>query len=108
VQSKKAHARLTLHKALQFLGDFLPVNGDKATAQTLFIVALKGFTHMDVHRNRAQCMVRLGDLAREEDNMVEAMSFWEDARPLFEKSAPGMLPRSRPNSPLPRRITRSH
>ncbi|KAJ7493529.1 hypothetical protein FB451DRAFT_1164426 [Mycena latifolia] len=86
-----AHAQTTqekldLHKALQFLGDVFLHNGDEETAHSLFIVALDGFTYMDVHRSRANCMLRLGDMAQQRGELVEAVELWRSARPLFELS----------------------
>ncbi|KAJ6509626.1 hypothetical protein DFH09DRAFT_1198999 [Mycena vulgaris] len=76
VHSLKSSQRLAIHKALQFLGDVFSDLQDHDTAASLFTVALKGFTLMDVHRGRAECMLHLGDLAQE-----------QDARPLFERSS---------------------
>ncbi|KAF8209238.1 hypothetical protein K438DRAFT_1811992, partial [Mycena galopus ATCC 62051] len=41
---------------------------------------------MDVHHSRAQCMLRLGDLANKYGCTSEANTFWEAARPLFERT----------------------
>jgi hypothetical protein len=41
---------------------------------------------MDVHRGRAECMMRLGDLAEGQGHTSEAISHWKAARPLFEQS----------------------
>jgi hypothetical protein len=48
---------------------------DDETATNLYIVALEGFTHMDIHRSRAQCMLRLGDLANEQGYTSKAIGF---------------------------------
>ncbi|KAJ7679400.1 hypothetical protein DFH06DRAFT_1033153 [Mycena polygramma] len=82
-QSKQ---NLALHKALLFLGDLFLAQEDTDTAHTLFTVALEGFAHMDVHRSRAQCLLRLGDLANAERNFGRAVELWSEARILFEKS----------------------
>jgi tetratricopeptide (TPR) repeat protein len=84
--AQKSKEKLALHKALLFLGDVFNLNNDPNTAHTLFIVALEGFTYMDVHRSRAQCMLRLGDLANERGDLAEAVELWNTARPLFECS----------------------
>jgi tetratricopeptide (TPR) repeat protein len=82
----KTKDKLELHKALLFLGDvFLAIKDDK-TATNLYIVALDGFTHMDIHCSRAQCMVRLGDLANKQGHTSKAIGFWKTARPLLERS----------------------
>ncbi|KAJ7023142.1 hypothetical protein C8F04DRAFT_1271678 [Mycena alexandri] len=87
VHSLKANERLGIHKALQFLGDvFLKVN-DEATAIALFTLALEGFTQMDVHQSRAECMIRLGDISKKNGDLLKALELWETARPLFEWSS---------------------
>ncbi|KAJ7613532.1 hypothetical protein FB45DRAFT_874482 [Roridomyces roridus] len=87
VLSNKHQSKLNLHKALRRMGDVLLAHGDEADAETLFHVALEGFTLMDVHQSRAECMVRLGDLAVKAGNMRRAESFWKDAEILFERSS---------------------
>jgi hypothetical protein len=82
----KSKDKLELHKALVFLGDVFLATKDDETATNLYIVALKGFTHMDVHHSQAQCMVRLGDLANKQGHTSKAIGFWTAARPLFEWS----------------------
>ncbi|KAJ7495201.1 hypothetical protein FB451DRAFT_363826 [Mycena latifolia] len=63
VLSLKSKQKLQTHKALQFLGDVYLADDDQQTATSLLAVALEGFTEMDVHRGRADCMLRLGDIA---------------------------------------------
>jgi tetratricopeptide (TPR) repeat protein len=87
VHSVKSKQRLELHKALQFLGDVFRAQGDQETAISLFTVALDGFTQLDVHRSRAECMVRLGDISRLTGDEPKAVNLWETARPLFERSS---------------------
>ncbi|KAJ7493668.1 hypothetical protein FB451DRAFT_1164546 [Mycena latifolia] len=84
--AKSTHMKLPLHKALQFIGDIFLYNGDEQTAHSLFMVALEGFTLMDVHHSRANCMLRLGDIAKQRGKLVEAVELWRNARPLFEQS----------------------
>jgi tetratricopeptide (TPR) repeat protein len=86
VNSLKSQQMLRLHKALQFLGDVFQTDGDNDTAICLFTVALDGFTHMDVHRSRAECMVRLGDISKLNGDELKAVELWQTARPLFERS----------------------
>jgi tetratricopeptide (TPR) repeat protein len=87
VYSFKIKQRLELHKALQFLGDIFVAQGDLNTAVSLFTVALDGFTQMDVHRSRAECMLRLGNISKLSGDWPKAIEFWETARPLFELSS---------------------
>ncbi|KAJ7087138.1 hypothetical protein C8R44DRAFT_752313 [Mycena epipterygia] len=81
-QNKRA-----LHKALQFLGDVFLTHGDLTTSHSLFTVALETFTYMDIHRSRAECMLRLGDIARHRGDLVQAQDLWKEACPLFEQSS---------------------
>ncbi|KAF8196241.1 hypothetical protein K438DRAFT_1760418 [Mycena galopus ATCC 62051] len=84
--ASKSRERLALHKALLFLGDVFIAHNDDGTAASLYQVALEGFTRMDVHQSRAQCMLRLGDLANKHGHISEAITLWTAARPLFERS----------------------
>jgi tetratricopeptide (TPR) repeat protein len=85
--SAKFKQRFELHKALQFLGDVFQEQEDQETAISLFTVALDAFTEMDVHRSRAECMVRLGDISKLNGDELKAAALWETARPLFERSS---------------------
>ncbi|KAJ7467660.1 hypothetical protein FB451DRAFT_1369314 [Mycena latifolia] len=87
--AEKLGDRIALHRALQFLGDVFQAEGDHATSISLFTVALEGFTWMDIHRSRAECMLQLGDLAKGEGDMLKAIDLWKTARPLFEHSSQG-------------------
>ncbi|KAJ7462879.1 hypothetical protein FB451DRAFT_1370816 [Mycena latifolia] len=85
--AKKLGEKFALHQALQFLGDVFQAEGNSSTASSLFIVALEGFTWMDIHRSRGECMLRLGDLAKGQGDMLKAIELWTTARPLFERSS---------------------
>ncbi|KAK7042672.1 ATPase-AAA-core domain-containing protein, partial [Favolaschia claudopus] len=78
--------KLEIDKGLLFLGDVL-VAEDEATGMSLYTLALEGFTFMDIHQYRAECMIRLGDLAHKHGDQVKAKAFWVQARPLFERSS---------------------
>ncbi|KAJ7166828.1 hypothetical protein C8R46DRAFT_1034821 [Mycena filopes] len=84
-QAHKTKDRLGLSKALLFTADLF-LEDDEVTAQSLLTVALEEFTFMDVHRSRAQCMMRLGDLAQKKGKPTDAADLWKSARPLFERS----------------------
>ncbi|KAJ7105549.1 hypothetical protein C8R44DRAFT_745713 [Mycena epipterygia] len=86
-QAQKTQEKLAIHKALCFIGDILLSEGDEYTAHNLFVVALEGFTYMDVHRSRANCMLRLGDIAQHRGQLVKAVELWKMAHPLFERSS---------------------
>ncbi|KAJ7056432.1 hypothetical protein C8F01DRAFT_1257700 [Mycena amicta] len=83
----KSEETLAILKALQYLGDIFLAQGDAATAGSLYRVALDGFTRMDVHRGRAECLMKLGDIAIEERDLVNAESLWKDALPLLQTSS---------------------
>ncbi|KAJ7495062.1 hypothetical protein FB451DRAFT_1360049 [Mycena latifolia] len=83
----KLQNKFALHQALQFLGDVFQAEGDSATSTALFTVALEGFTWMDIHRSRAECMLRLGDLAKGQGDLSRAIELWKLARPLYERSS---------------------
>jgi tetratricopeptide (TPR) repeat protein len=85
--SLKYKQTLQVHKALQFFGDTFLHQKDEDTAITLFTVALEGFTYMDVHRSRADCMMRLGDISNSRGDLSKAVKLWNTARPLFERSS---------------------
>jgi hypothetical protein len=63
------------------------MQNDEVTAISLFTVALEGFTYMDVHQSRAECMLRLGDIANSHGDMLKAVELWSTAQPLFERSS---------------------
>ncbi|KAF8196282.1 hypothetical protein K438DRAFT_2122342 [Mycena galopus ATCC 62051] len=82
----RSKGKLDLHKALLFLGDAFIVNNGKDAAINLYQIALERFTQMDVHHSRAQCMLRLGDLAAQHGRTSEAITLWKAACPLLERS----------------------
>ncbi|KAJ7108216.1 hypothetical protein C8R44DRAFT_744162 [Mycena epipterygia] len=86
-QAHKTQEKLALHNALLFIGDVLLFEGDEYTAHNLFVVALKGFTYMDVHHSKAHCMLRLGDIAKHRGQLAKAVELWKMAHPLFERSS---------------------
>jgi hypothetical protein len=85
--SLKFKEKLGVYKALQFLGDRFLAQADDAMAVSLLSVALEGFTYMDVHHSRAECMLRLGDISKAYGNLLKAVELWDVARPLFERSS---------------------
>ncbi|KAJ7488202.1 hypothetical protein FB451DRAFT_1167657 [Mycena latifolia] len=87
--AEKLGDKIALHRALQFLGDVFQAEGDSATSTALFTVALEGFTWMDIHHSRAECMLRLGDLAKGHGDVLNTIELWKTARPLFQRSSQG-------------------
>jgi hypothetical protein len=74
-------------KAFRCLGQISAVQGDDKTALSLFNVALDGFTLMDVHQWRADCMVRMADIWKTHGKVLRAVGLWKAARPLFTRSS---------------------
>ncbi|KAJ7018451.1 hypothetical protein C8F04DRAFT_1198983 [Mycena alexandri] len=87
--ASKKQEKLALYKAIRYLGDLFLADSDENTAESIFVTALDGFTSMDVHRGRAECMIRLGDLAKNRGDLVKAKEFWSTAQPLFKRSLQG-------------------
>ncbi|KAJ7713724.1 hypothetical protein B0H16DRAFT_1702273 [Mycena metata] len=85
--SLRTKGKLGIYKALQFIGDVHLMQNDEVSAVSLFTVALDGFTYMDVHHSRAECMIRLGDIAKKNGDVLKALELWETAKPLFERSS---------------------
>jgi tetratricopeptide (TPR) repeat protein len=77
--AQKLRQKLPLHKALYFLGEVYIFRDDEDTAHSLFTVALEGFTEMDVHRSRGDCMVGLADIAMQRGDLLSAVKFWTEA-----------------------------
>ncbi|KAF7362623.1 hypothetical protein MVEN_00611300 [Mycena venus] len=82
----KTQQKLDLHKSLSFLANVFHSTGDIETAENLFSVALEGFTFMDVHQGRAECMLYLGDIYKDRGDPEKAVEIWKAARPLFQCS----------------------
>ncbi|KAJ7282448.1 hypothetical protein C8J57DRAFT_1463155 [Mycena rebaudengoi] len=74
-------------QAFRCLGQIFSVQGDNETALSLFTVALDGFTFMDIHHWRADCMVQIGDILNNHGEVMKAVELWKAARPLFERSS---------------------
>ncbi|KAJ7256292.1 hypothetical protein C8J57DRAFT_1650715 [Mycena rebaudengoi] len=74
-------------QAFQCLGQIFSAKGDDETALSLFSVALDGFTFMDVHHWRADCMVRIAGIMNNCGEVMKAVELWKVARPLFERSS---------------------
>jgi tetratricopeptide (TPR) repeat protein len=87
IHSLKSQVKLQVCKALQFFGQMFLMQNDEDTAISLFTIALEGFTYMDVHRSRAECMLRLGDISQSHGDMLKAVELWTTARLLFERSS---------------------
>lgn len=86
VMRPAARSMRVIHQALQSFGEVLARQGVDNEALSILTVALQGFTWMDVHRNRAECMRTLGEVHFRRGQLSEAHTFWKDAKPLFERS----------------------
>jgi hypothetical protein len=69
------------------LGEIFFSQKDENTARSLFTVALTGFTYMDVHQSRAECMLRLGDIYHVHSDNLNARELWQTTMLLFERSS---------------------
>ncbi|KAF7310090.1 ATPase-AAA-core domain-containing protein [Mycena indigotica] len=74
-------------KALQCFGTGALAEGDVMTARSLFVVALEGFTQMDIHCSRAECFWKLGIIAEGVGDRAGAVENWDAARLLFERAS---------------------
>jgi tetratricopeptide (TPR) repeat protein len=85
----KLKQQAQIYKALQFLGHVFLTSDDLDTAISLFTVALDGFTKMDIHCSRAECMLQLGEISLKQGDPLKTIEFLNSARPLFEISSQG-------------------
>ncbi|KAJ7258212.1 hypothetical protein C8J57DRAFT_1720798 [Mycena rebaudengoi] len=83
----KCNNKLQTMQAFRCLGQICSARGDNGTALSLFTVALDGFTFMDVHRWRADCMVQIADILNDRGEVMKAAELWKAARPLFQRSS---------------------
>jgi hypothetical protein len=83
----KSKAKFNTMRAFCCLGQIFTAQGDNETALTLFTMALDEFTFMDVHRWRADCMVRMADIWEQRGDLMKSVELWQKARPLFERSS---------------------
>jgi hypothetical protein len=84
----KMKGRLATVKAFRCFGQIFAAEGDDQSALSLFSVALDGFTFMDVHRWRADCMVHIANILERQGQAMKSIALWKRARPLFEISSP--------------------
>ncbi|KAJ7199198.1 hypothetical protein GGX14DRAFT_468258 [Mycena pura] len=82
----KTSDRPAIHKALRYIGDIFLKQGDEETCRSLVTAALIGFTEMDIHQSRAECMLRLGNILTRKGDVEQAVHLWRKAQPLFSRS----------------------
>ncbi|KAJ7149446.1 hypothetical protein C8R43DRAFT_1236470 [Mycena crocata] len=78
--------KLVTMGALRCLGAFFAAEGDDVTALSVFEVALEGYTLMDVHQRRGQCMSGMGDIFQRRGDVGKAVELWTTALHLYERS----------------------
>ncbi|KAJ7239880.1 hypothetical protein C8J57DRAFT_1245696 [Mycena rebaudengoi] len=79
--------RVATTKALCCIGDLLVIDGDNNAALSLFMAALDSFTFMDIHRARADCMVRMAAIFQQQAEVRKTVDLLQRARPLYERSS---------------------
>ncbi|KAJ7808441.1 hypothetical protein B0H14DRAFT_1516155 [Mycena olivaceomarginata] len=82
----QVRSQLMVHQALRCLGDVLVGQGVNDTALSVLSLALEGFTQMDVHQSRAECMRTMGDVYLRRGDLFRVREMWEVSRLLFERS----------------------
>ncbi|KAJ6567048.1 hypothetical protein B0H19DRAFT_717306 [Mycena capillaripes] len=85
--ARKSKAMGHTYQALRCLGDVLLAQGDETSALDVFRAVLVGSTEMDVHRRRADCLVRIADILGRTGDLETAREMWGSARPLFARSS---------------------
>jgi tetratricopeptide (TPR) repeat protein len=78
--------RGAIAKALRCIGDLL-IEDDEDTSLSLFSAALDTFTFMDVHRDRADCMVRMAAIFDRRGEKIKAVDLLQKAHPLYGRSS---------------------
>jgi tetratricopeptide (TPR) repeat protein len=86
-QAVKCKEKRQTMQARRCIGQLFAAEGDNETALSLFNVALHGFTLMDVHHWRADCMVRIANILKSRGEVMKAVELWKAARPLFKRSS---------------------
>ncbi|KAJ7288979.1 hypothetical protein C8J57DRAFT_1215056 [Mycena rebaudengoi] len=72
--------QLATMKALCCLRQISVAEADDETALSLFTVALDGFTFMDVHHWRADCMVQIASIYHKRGEPVKPVELWKTAQ----------------------------
>ncbi|KAJ7452069.1 hypothetical protein B0H11DRAFT_2201393 [Mycena galericulata] len=72
--------------ALRLLGDIFKEDGDNETSGALFEVALQEFTRMGIYRGRAECLLRLAEIAEKSGMHEVRTDHLLEARRMFLRS----------------------
>ncbi|KAJ7480779.1 hypothetical protein FB451DRAFT_1238415 [Mycena latifolia] len=73
--------------ALHFIGEIYAAEGDDGLALPVLSASLHGFTLMDIHHQRARCMMQLGTIFERRGELRRSVEWWQRVRPLLEKSS---------------------
>ncbi|KAJ7256685.1 hypothetical protein C8J57DRAFT_1235550 [Mycena rebaudengoi] len=79
--------KVTTTKALLCIGDLLVIDRDDGAALSSFMAALASFMFMDIHRARADCMVRMAAIFEWRGEIRKTVHLLERARPLYARSS---------------------
>ncbi|KAJ7433290.1 hypothetical protein B0H11DRAFT_1939621 [Mycena galericulata] len=85
VHSLKVTERKATVHSLQCFGQIFVEQGDDDTALSLFRLALEEFSSMDIHRWRADCMLRMAEIFERRADISKSVQLWRTARSLFER-----------------------
>ncbi|KAJ7452066.1 hypothetical protein B0H11DRAFT_2288746 [Mycena galericulata] len=72
--------------ALRLLGDIFREDGDDETSGALFEVALQEFTRMGIYRGRAECLLRLAEIAERTGEHQVRTEYLSEARWMYSRS----------------------
>ncbi|KAJ6620128.1 hypothetical protein B0H10DRAFT_2022813 [Mycena sp. CBHHK59/15] len=86
VYSLRCRNGLAIYHAFRCLGDIFVTEKDETMALSLFGVALDGYTLMDIHQRKGECMVRIGDIHKHQNEVARGVEMWKAALPMFAKS----------------------
>ncbi|KAJ7480806.1 hypothetical protein FB451DRAFT_1446851 [Mycena latifolia] len=73
--------------ALHFIGEIYAAEGNDGLALPVLSASLHGFTLMDIHHQRAKCMMQLGSIFERHGEFQRSVEWWQKARPLLESSS---------------------
>ncbi|KAJ7249359.1 hypothetical protein C8J57DRAFT_1239813 [Mycena rebaudengoi] len=73
VLALKSELKLATMKAFVCLGQLFVIQGDHETALNVFNIALDGFTFMNVHRWRADCIVRIAEIWEQKAEVAKSV-----------------------------------
>ncbi|KAF7323564.1 hypothetical protein MKEN_00576700 [Mycena kentingensis (nom. inval.)] len=78
--------KVALLRALQFIGQSMLIDGDRAAAKNLLLVALEGFKARGIHRGIAECCVALAEISETAGHAQKALELLDEAGRRFARS----------------------